>query len=169
MSGPPDPQEIHSQIRANIAFEHMVMAVLTASAAGGALVFIVANGGAVAEGRWGLASFGGAAIAAVYFSFTSFLVGFFASVIVGLPLFTATERAKLRRVWPFVAAGIAVEIVAAGFMFGRIPAPTDFASLETAPLLLPGVLAALIFGRRMAPLWRAAERAETARTISRVQ
>lgn len=153
-----NPDPIFAQIRANIAFEHMLMAVLIAAAASGAAVFLLAGGEAIVSSRQIVPALFGAFYSAMVFSFVAFLIGFFASVAVGLPLFLALEKIKLRKVWPYIAAGAAIELAAAGFVLKRMPLVDDFLSLEHAPLLLPGVLAAAIFGRRMRPLWKAAER-----------
>lgn len=149
---------IYTQIRANIAFEHMVMAVLVAAAVSGGIVFVIAGGEAIVSGRQIVPALFGAFYSAMVFSFVAFLIGFFSSVAVGLPLFLALENAKVRKIWPYVVAGAAIELVAAGFVLKRIPLVEDFLSLDHAPLLLPGILAAAIFGRRMRPVWKAAER-----------
>ena len=109
-----------------------------------------------------LRGIGGALYGAMRFSFISFLAGFFAVVCVGLPLHVTLEKMKLRKVWPYVVAGLAIELVAASFVLRRMPLATDFTTPENFPLLLPGLVAALVFGRRMGPHWRAAERAEQA-------
>ena len=157
-----------SQIRANLAFEHMVMAVLIASAASaGALLFLLVGEALVIGGSL-LRGIGGGIYGAMRFSFISFLAGFFAVVCVGLPLHVTLEKMKLRKVWPYVVAGVAIERVAAWFVLRRLPLATDFATPENFPLLLPGVIAALIFGRRMKPHWEAAERAESAPAVTRL-
>lgn len=153
-----NPDPLSTQIRANIAFEHMVVAVLIAAAASGGAVFVLAGGEAIVSGRQIVPALFGAFYNAMQFAFVAFLIGFFSAVAVGLPLFLALEKIRLRKVWPYVAAGAAIELVAAGFVLKRIPFAGDFLSFENAPLLLPGVLAAAIFGRRMRPLWKAAER-----------
>lgn len=153
---------IFTQVRANIAFEHMVMAALVAAAASGGVVFALGGGEAIFRGTWTIPALFSALYRAMVFSFVAFLIGFFASVVVGLPLFVALEKIKLRKDWPYVAAGAAIELVAAGFVLKRIPQVEDFLSIDHAPLLLPGVLAALIFSQRMKPLWLAAERSDEA-------
>lgn len=153
-----EPETLYAQIRANIAFEHMVAAVLIAAALSGGVVFLLSLAEAIVSERLGYSALFDAFFAAIQFSFFAFLIGFFSVVAVGLPLFLALEKIKLRKVWPYVAAGAAIEIVAAGFVIRRIPLAVDFVSFENAPLLLPGLLAALLFGRRMKPLWREAER-----------
>lgn len=149
---------LYAQIRANIAFEHMVVAVLIAAATCGAVVFVLSLGETFLSARWAWSALFGAAYSAVVFSFVSFLIGFFSAVVVGLPLYIGLERLKIRRVWPYVGAGVIIELVAAGFVLKRLPLASDFLSLQNAPLLLPGVIAALVFGRRIKALWRAAER-----------
>lgn len=151
-------EALYSQIRAHIAFEHMVMAALTAAAASGAVVFVFHNLEAIVGARWSYMALFGAVYAAVRFSLVAFLIGFFASVVIGLPLFLTLERIKMRKVWPYVAAGAAVELVAAGFVLKHVPLVTDFLTFDDAPLLLPGVLAGVLFGRRIRPVWKAAER-----------
>lgn len=153
---PPEPP----QLRGNLAFEHMVMSVLIAAAISAGAVLLVAAGEHIMMGRPVLAAAGGAFFAALRFGAVAFIVGFFAAVSIGLPLHRALERAKIRSVWPYVAMGLLLELIAAGFALKRTPVLDDFLAIENAPLLLPGVLAALLFGRRMRPLWKAAERAE---------
>jgi hypothetical protein len=156
---PADPeQQTLDQIRVNIAFEQMVVAVLAGAASGGAMTLVVKLARAV------FSDFSFAALLAVFLdtllvSFLIFLVGFFASVAVGAPLFMFLEKRKRRTLWPYLAAALAVAIMALMFAAG------DFVSsalrLETmTAIFAPAIVIALIFARLMKPHWRAAEKAE---------
>jgi hypothetical protein len=158
--GPVDPAQVFAQVRANIAFEHMVMAMLIAAAvSGGALlvlnaVFLIAKGAASAAGFLSIA------VDAVYFAFLTFLIGFLASVVIGLPLFLVLEKAKLRKAWPYLIATLVVQYAAYSIGRGQFLTFDDMALPAGAVLFLPGLVAALLFGARMRPVWLAAERAE---------
>ena len=162
-----EPEAVYAQIRAHIAFEHMLVAVLIASAVCGALKLAI---GLAALALHGL-SFDGA-LSAVYggvaFACISFLVGFFAAVAIGLPLFLALERAKLRKTWPYVVAGFFIESFVAVALAGGTLTFSDLGADGWWLVFLPGVLAAILFGRRMRPVWRAAEKAESAPPLYRI-
>lgn len=163
--GPADPAQVFSQIRANIAFEHMIVAVLIAAAASGAALLLLNGFFLIAKGAGGLASLLSITLDAIYFSFLAFLIGFFASVIVGLPLFLGLEKIKLRSAWPYVGVAVLIEYAIYSIRQGGVLMLDDLALPLGAVLFLPGVLAAVLFGRRMKPLWLAAERAEKAPAI----
>lgn len=160
MPGPADPAQIFSQIRANIAFEHMLVAVLIAAAVSGATLLVLNGFFLIAKGAGSVAGLFGIAMDAIYFAFLTFLIGFFASVIVGLPLFMGLEKIKLRKAWPYIVAAVLIEYVAYSAQRGSVLMIDDLAFPTGLVLFLPGVLAGLLFGRRMKPLWQIAERAE---------
>lgn len=157
----PNAEQVFSQVRANIAFEHMLVAALTASVACGALKLFAGLVSYALHG-WSLGGLFSAAYGAFAFACMSFLVGFFAAVVAGLPLFLALERAKLRKTWPYVVAAFFIECVTALIAAGGALTFDDLLANGRWMIFLPGVAAAVLFGRRMRPLWRAAERAETA-------
>lgn len=164
--GPPsDPERVYAEVRLNVAFENMVAAVLIGAAVSGAVLFVGNNLMLLAKGAWSFGALVSAAMGAFYFLFLAFLIGFLAAVVVATPLFVALERAKLRKTWPYVLAAIAVQYVALGVMTGGIPTFERPASLV---FFAPGVLTAVLFGRRMRGAWRAAERAESQPVIYRV-
>jgi hypothetical protein len=157
-----------SEIRANIAFEHMLVAMLTAAAASGGASLFLDLGSALFGGRFGFGPLFSSLWHAISFACIAFLVGFLAIVVAGLPLFLALERIKLRKVWPYVVAAIVIELIVAGVFAGGVPMLADFARGGRWLFFLPGVLAAILFGRSIKPLWRAAERAETAPAVYRI-
>lgn len=161
---PPDADKVLAQVRANIAFENMVVAVLIGAAASGAVLFAVNNALAVAKGSWTLATLASTAMGSIYFIFLAFLAGFLAAVLVAMPLFLLLERLKMRKIWPYAAAAAAVSYAALWVVEGHVP----FERPAEIAFLFPGVLMALLFGRRMRPIWRAVERAESQPTIYRV-
>ena len=143
-----------ASIRANIVFEKLIVSVLTVSGvAGMAHLFIglvwraaaISVGGAIA-----------ALVAAVSFAFLFFLAGFAASLAIGIPLFRALEKAKIRRVTPYVLAAVAVSLI---ILIAAGSAPS-FEEPARGLYLVPGVAAALLFGRKMRPFWNAADRAD---------
>lgn len=164
IAGPPDPDKVMAQVRANIAFEHMVVAVLIGAAASGVVLFVVNNAFSAAKGAWTFATFASIAMGTIYFVFLAFLAGFLAAVVVAMPLFLVLEKLKVRKVWPYALAAAAVGFAALWVVQGRVP----FDQPAEIVFLLPGVLMALLFGRRMRPIWRAATSAEMQPTIYRV-
>jgi hypothetical protein len=168
MPGPADPDKVFSEVRANIAFEHMIVAVLIAAAVSGAALFLLNAFFLIAKGAGSVSGVLSLGFNAVYFTFIAFLIGFLAAVVVGLPLFLALEKMKLRKVWPYVVAAILIEYAALSVRQGRVLMIDDLALPAGAVFFLPGILAAYLFGRRMRPIWRAAERAESQPAVYRV-
>jgi uncharacterized membrane protein HdeD (DUF308 family) len=93
-------------------------------------------------------------------SFLIFLVGFFASVAVGAPLFIALEKRKRRNMWPYLAAAIGVAIASFLFANGGLPGPGAGDLVTVVSIFVPAIVIALTFARLMKPHWRAAERAD---------
>ena len=165
IGGPSDPDRILAQVRANVAFENMVVAVLTGAAASGVLLFAVNNAFSIAKGSWTFGTFASIAMGSLYFVFLAFLAGFLTAVVVAMPLFLGLEKLKVRKIWPYAAAAAGVGFVALWIVGGQIP----FERPAELVLLLPGILMAVLFGLRMRPIWRAVERAESQPAIYRVQ
>ena len=158
MNLPADPeQQTLDQIRVNIAFEQMVVAVLAGAASGGAMTLVVKLA------RVFFSDFSFAALLAVFLdtllvSFLIFLVGFFASVAVGAPLFMFLEKRKRRTLWPYLAAALAAAITVLFFAAGGFPSAVGIEAVTA--IFAPAIVIALIFARLMKPHWRAAEQAE---------
>ena len=153
-----EESRVVSQIRANIVFEKMIVSVLTVAGISGAGHALLGLGERLSAGILSLAGVGSAAFNAISFVFLFFLAGFAASVAVGIPLFLLTERARVRKSWPFVLAAFVVSFV---FAWAIGLAPSIEAPARSL-YLVPGLAAAILFGRKMQPFWRAAERADDA-------
>jgi hypothetical protein len=162
----PAANEIYAQIRANVAFEHMVAAVLAGAALAGAGLLLVNGASLLAKGAFGPAAALDITVGALTAAFLTFLIGFFAAVLIGLPLFLALERAKLRSLWPYLLAALIVNYAALALLTGE---PDLVRAPAGAIALLPGLVIALIFGARIRPLWRAAAREEAEREANIVR
>lgn len=161
MSLQTDNDRLIASIRANIVFERMIVSVLTVAVlAGVARLFIGVVPRAFSTGLTFSAA-GTALFEAVGYAFMVFLAGFAAALAVGIPLFRALEKAKVRKTWPFALAAFAVSlaILAAAGLAPSFEAPAR------ALHLVPGVAAALLFGRRMRSLWVAADRSDAAAPV----
>jgi hypothetical protein len=151
-----DEIAVVSDVRAEIAFENMIVSVLAGSAVAGVAHFTIAVGAHLVAGSFSLVAAGIALVAAVGFTFLFFIAGFGASLAIGVPLYRLLEKAKLRRAWPYCLVATATGLViatAAGV------APT-FEAPGRILYLVPGLAAALIFARKMRPFWAAIEREE---------
>ncbi len=159
MAGLPPAREeqgLIAEIRANVVFEKMIVSVLTVAGAAAAAHFLIGFALRAAAGAVSFAGLGTLFLNAILFAAFFFLAGFAASVAVGIPMFRALEKAKLRKAWPYCLAAFAVSfliLIAAG-------APPSFEAPHRILFLLPGLAAALLFVRRMRPFWEAAARAE---------
>lgn len=145
-------------IRANIVFEKLIVSVLTVAGVSGLAHFLI---GLLWRASSSAITLGGAAaalLAAVSFTFLFFLAGFAASLAIGIPLFRALEKAKIRLVMPYALAAFAVSFV---ILIAAGSAPS-FEAPARALYLVPGVAAAVLFGRKMRPFWIAADRADAA-------
>lgn len=145
------------QVRVNVAFEQMIVAVLAGAASGGAMTLAVKLIQVILTGL----SF--SALLAVFLetllvSFLIFLVGFFASVALGAPLFMFLEKRKRRTLWPYLAAALAAAITVLFFTAGGFPSTVGIEAVTA--IFAPAIIIALIFARLMKPHWRAAEKAE---------
>ncbi len=151
-------ERIYAEVRANIAFEQMVVAVLISALISGACLLVVNNVILIAKGGWRLADALVTSLGAVQATFFIFLFGFAAAIVVGAPLFKALEKIRYRRVWPYGVAAVAVQYVILAISLGRPP------TLDTPAGLLffaPGLMAAFLFGRFIRPLWAASERSSS--------
>ena len=154
------------QIRANVAFEHIVVSVLVGASLCGALAFALHLAVAVFGGGVSFSTLLAVIVAALILAFLFFLIGFAAGAVIVTPLFRALEKAKRRSGWPYGAAAIGVAVlslIAADAMPGAAgPGVVGAVSVVTASLAT-----AILFARRMEPLWaaaRAEEAAEAAQT-----
>lgn len=153
-----------ASIRANIVFEKMIVSVLAVAGVAGVAHLAISVGVLVARGAMALGAGASAVIGAAAFAFYFFLAGFAASLAIGIPLFMALEKQKLRKVWPYVLAALVITIV----ILGAAGAAPSFEAPWRALFCVPSVAAAMLFGRKMRPLWRAAERAESSPAIVRL-
>ncbi|MBB5519067.1 hypothetical protein [Amphiplicatus metriothermophilus] len=151
--------EVWRRVRAHVAFEHMIAAVLMGAALSGAALLALSNFFLLAKGAWSVGSFGGTVFGALRLAMLVFLIGFGAAVAVGVPLFQFLERIRMRRAWPYALAALAVQYGALWIVTGRQPLGEPPA---TFLFFAPGLLIAWLFARRIRPVWRAAERAESA-------
>ena len=147
-----------AEVRANIVFEKMIVSVLTVAVIAGAAHFLLGVVARLIGGALSLAGVGGAAFAAISYVFLFFLAGFAAALAIGIPLFKALERARIREIWPYALAAVAISlgVLAAAGLSPSFEAPAR------ALYLAPGLAAALLFARKMQPFWRAADRADEA-------
>jgi hypothetical protein len=151
-----DHERIVHSIRANIVFEMMIVSVLTVAVAAGAIHFAINIAQRAAAGLLSFAGLANDLIAAVSYAVLFFLAGFAAGLVAGVPLFRFLERAKFRKIWPFVLGAAAIGVV----ILSAAGAAPSFDSPWRIAHLAPGVAAAWLFGRKLRPLWAAAERAE---------
>lgn len=147
-----------ASIRANIVFEKLIVSVLTVAAISGAAHFVISCVALFAAGALSQGAAAAALMAAIGFTFFFFIAGFGASLAIGIPLFKALEKEKLRRVWPYCLAAFAVGLV----VLAAAGAAPSFDAPWRALYLAPGIAAAILFGRKMRPFWRSVEMGETA-------
>jgi hypothetical protein len=149
-----DNDRVIASVRTNIVFEKMIASVVTAAALSGGAHFVITVGARIASGALSWGGFGLSLYAALSFVMLFFLAGFATALVIGIPLFRALERAKLRAAWPYCLAAMAasfIVLVAMG-MTPSIEAPAR------ALFLIPGFGAALLFAQKMRPFWVAAAR-----------
>lgn len=158
--GPSDDAVVAS-IRANIVFEKMIVSVLTVAGLAGAAHLLIGLGGRLVSGAFSPMGVMNALIASASFFALFFLAGFATAAAIGIPLYRALEKAKVRKGWPYFLVGFLVSL---GVLTILGAAPSA-ASPARALYLLPGLAAAFLFVRRMRPLWSAAERAETSPAV----
>lgn len=155
-----DPsQEVLDQVRVNVAFENMVFSVLAGAAVGGGLTLLVKLT-ALFFGGFSFSELLAAVLSAMLAAFLIFLVGFFASVAIGAPLFLMLERRKQRAPWPYFIIALAISVVVLVTASRGLPGPEHLQVETLTAIFIPAIVIALIFSRQMRPHWRAAERAE---------
>lgn len=152
--------ETAEQVRTNIAFEHMVFAVLTGAFVGGGATLLYGIGTALFRNAFSFSVLVSELLNTLLVSFLIFLVGFFASLVVGAPLFSALERTKRRNIWPYLGAALAVSIIVIAMMNGGFPLADDFNWGLVFAVILPAIVIAVAFVRSMQPHWRKAEKEE---------
>lgn len=143
------------ELRANAAFEHMAVAVLSGAALCGALYAGLHLGLAIIANRVALDTVFTVVFGGLIVSFSTFFIGFLAGVVVVAPLFKSMEKNRRRSVWPYLAASLGVAIIA---LTGAANLPGQrFSMLTAIPVFSASALIAFIFARRMQPVWAAAE------------
>lgn len=147
------------QIRANVAFEQIVVSVL-AGAGVCSLAFLALRVGAlIVGGSLSMSTLLSAAFGAIVFAFLFFLVGFAAGAAIVTPLFRMLEKSRRRSGWPYGAAAIAVAFlsltIASALPAAQAPGVTAIISVIGAT-----IVTSVIFARLMAPHWAAAEAEE---------
>ena len=152
-----EDQALIDQVRVNVAFEQMIVAVLAGAASGGAMTLAVKLVRVILTDR-SFSALLAVVLDTLLVSFLIFLVGFFASVAVGAPLFMFLEKRKRRTLWPYLAAALAAAITVLFFTAGGFPSAVGIEAVTA--IFAPAVVIALIFARLMKPHWRAAEKAE---------
>lgn len=155
-----DQSEPLAQIRANIAFEHLVVSTLIGAGAGAGLVFLHKVLVAVWFGGFSIGLVLLAALEAVLTSFLIFLTGFLSGALLIYPLFRWLEKKKRRSAWHYLAAAFAISLLIFAFL-EKGPMYMQQSYLEAlVSIFFPAMIIALVFVRRMQPFWRTAERAE---------
>ena len=164
-----DNAKLADEVRMNVAFEQMVMSVLTGAVVGGGLSLVIGLAAAIFTSTISFATLLSVLLNMMLTSFLIFLVGFFASVIVGAPLFVALENAKRRSLWPYLGASMATALIVFSFLQGGLPVIADLELGSIISIFLPAAIIAVVFVRRMQSYWRAAKQAEqNAATVYRL-
>ncbi len=154
------------QIRVNVAFEQMIVSVLAGAFVGGGLTLLLKLGGLFFAGGFAFTGLITAILETMLVSFLIFLIGFFASVAIGAPLFIALEKRKRRNMWPYLVAALAVAVVSFMAASGGLPTGRDLTIGVLAATFIPALIIAFTFGRLMRPHWDAAARAEADDALS---
>jgi len=156
-----EAEELASQIRINIAFEQMVVSVLTGALSGGAMILAL-NLARMVLNDLSFTALVSTLLETVFVAISIFLVGFFTSVAIGAPLFAALEKRKRRTLWPYLTTAIVVAIVMYLFSVGGLPSAGDLRLEALLVIFAPAIIIALTFARLMKPHWLAAQKAEEA-------
>jgi uncharacterized protein YacL len=101
------------------------------------------------------------AVNALVLSFLFFVIGFAAGAIVVTPLFRMLEKAKRRALSPYAAAALGVA-AASLIAAGALPWAAGPSLVSIIAVMLASIVTTLVFGARMSPVWRAAEKEEAA-------
>ncbi len=147
------------QIRANVAFENSVVSVLAGAGLCGVLLLALNVGLLFAAGSISISTLLSALFASVVFTFLFFLIGFAAGAAIVTPLFLMLEKSRRRSGWPYGAAAIGVA-AAALIAATAIPAARGPSLAAVIAVFSATVATSIIFARRMAPHWAAAEAEE---------
>ncbi len=158
ISDPSGEQAALEQIRINVAFEEMVVAVIAGALAGGAISFLFALIELV--GGFSLTHLVSVLLECFFVIILIFLVGFGASVAFGAPLFAALEKRKRRNVWPYLGAAMGLAVAVFVIFSVGVPSAGGASFRTVAVIFVPALIVSLVFARRMTPHWRAAEKAE---------
>lgn len=151
-------QRFERELNARAAFEAMLTATLTVAIAAMPIQFVIGVIAALFDGA-ALTRLPAIAIGALSLGFAIFLGGFVAALAIGVPLFMALERMKLRRRIHYVLGGVLANAIVYLVLAGEPPSlrsPVEFL------YLLPGAAIALLFVRKVGPLWRMAQAAPPA-------
>lgn len=153
-----EAEQFAEQVRINVAFEQMVVAVLTGAFVGGALAFILKLPELFSGFSFTLLV--SVLLEGLFVSILIFLIGFGASVAFGAPLFAALENRKQRNVWPYLAAALGVAIAVFVILAVAFPSVGGLSVKTVAVIFVPAISIAGVFARGMRGHWRAAEKAE---------
>ena len=146
-------EAVAREVRASLAFEHMIAAALVGGGISAGVSLLLRGGQLVAESALGLTEVLRAGLEALLFGVFVFLLAFAAAVAVFTPMYVLLEKNRVRKIWPFHLTALAVQYLTLS-MLGEAP---GFDSPARLLFLLPGVLIVWLFGRRIVPLWRAAD------------
>lgn len=151
-------QELIDRIRANIAFEQMVAAVVYGAFVCSAVRLIVATLAFLTGGDISLMGIFDVVVDTLLYAFMIFLIGFAGAVAIAVPLFLTLEKRRHRKPWPYLVAAIAVELVffLVARSAGAMPVEPPF--LHLIAWFAPAPIIAVLFGRLMKPLWLEIER-----------
>ncbi len=147
------------QIRANVAFEHIVVSVLAGAGICGLLFMALQLGVLIIAGSISFSTLLSTLFATVIFAFLFFLIGFAAGAAIVTPLFRMLEKSRRRSGWPYGAAAIgvaAISMIAAT----ALPAAQAPGVAAITAVFIATIFTSVIFARRMAPHWAAAEAEE---------
>ncbi len=147
------------QIRANVAFEHIVVSVLAGAGVCSAILLTLRVGALLITGSLSVSTLLSALFASVVFLFLFFLVGFAAGAAIVTPLFRALEKSRRRSGWPYGAAALGVA-AASLIAATAVPAAQGPSLAAVVSVIAASIVTSIIFARRMAPHWAAAEAAE---------
>ncbi len=156
-----EDQTLIEQVANNIAFEQMIVAVLTGAFAGGAMIFSL-NMIQLILNDFSVVAVVSILLETVFVAIVIFLTGFFASVALGAPLYSALEKRKRRNLWPYLVASLAVALIVFSFTIGGLPAAADMRLETLLAIFAPAIIIAVTFSRLMKPHWIAARKAEEA-------
>ncbi len=154
-----DPAQFVEEIRANVAFEHLVAAIVSGAALAGSIFFVLDLTGLFFAGALSAPNLLALILRSLTLCIMVFLIGFLAGALIVTSLFKALEKVKRRSVWPYLAASIGVIAISLITLFSLPNAGAPEMALIIA-VIAAGLFIAIDFGRRMTPLWRAVERAE---------